>query len=68
MAMSQHEAEPKPLAPKGRRDPHPAPRRDHNGRPLVEEIDLNEEEEAALDAAWAHLSEKWAKERKERGQ
>jgi hypothetical protein len=33
---------------------------------MVEEIDLNEAEEAALDAAWAHLSEKWARERREK--
>jgi hypothetical protein len=69
--MAQDEQDQQDLKPVPQRkpgDPVREPPRDRYGRPMVEEIDLNEEEEAALDRAWEHLREQWAKEKKEKEQ
>jgi len=65
MPMSRDEQDLKPV----KREPRSTePPLDAQGRPMVEEIDLNADEEAALDAAWESLRAKWAKEKQEKEQ
>ena len=66
--IDAHDDDLQPVPPRKPGDPTSAPPLDAQGRPMVEEIDLNADEEAALDAAWEYLREKWAKGKKEQGQ